>query len=429
MSVPDPAAVPLPPDAVASLPDDPVVLKRLIEELLASLREQRREAAGLRHRLALLLPRLYGPRSERLDPAQLLLFAAGTAEPGAGPAGPAGATAAQTAPRRCRPHGRRRLPADLHREARHHQLTEAERTCSTCGALRIDIGVDTSEQLEYRPASLFVVEHLIHKYVCPGCSRRPTAQAPTPPVEESTAMPAEQSPPPSVAEPPTHAAAEPRTGAGPDNPANPGSPAAPAAGPAEVVIAAVKPAQPIAKGLPGPGLLAHRIVSKYTDHLPLHRRERIYERQGVFLHRSTLSDWLGACAGLLRPLYERLVAVVLAARAWHTDDTTVKMQDPRSHQLSTARLWVYRGDAQHRGTVFDFTLNRKRDGPEQFLADYQGYLHAAAFSGYDRLDLPDPPTARARIVEVACNAPARRKFYEARDTDALRAHQALAYYR
>src|SRR5262249_11389069 len=195
------------------------------------------------------------------------------------------------------------------------------------------------------------------------------------------------------------------------------------------VIVAPKPAMPIAKGLPGPGLLAHLIVSKYTDHMPLHRLQRAYERQGYFLHRSTLCDWLGACADLLRPLYDLMVGVVLQSRALHTDDTTVKMQEPVTHLLSTARLWVYLGDGAHPYNVFDFTLNRKRDGPQQFLADYQGYLHADAFSGYDGLYLPDPRTATARIWEVACNAHARRKFYEARGSDASRSHQALAYYR
>ncbi len=199
--------------------------------------------------------------------------------------------------------------------------------------------------------------------------------------------------------------------------------------PCEIVIVAPKPAMPIAKGLPGPGLLAHLIVSKYTDHMPLHRLQRVYERQGYFLHRSTLCDWLGACADLLRPLYDLMVSVVLQSRALHTDDTTVKMQEPVTHLLSTARLWVYLGDVTHPYNVFDFTLNHKRDGPQQFLADYQGYLHADAFSGYDGLYLPEPRTAAARIVEVACNAHARRKFYEPRDSDALRSHQALAYYR
>jgi transposase len=199
--------------------------------------------------------------------------------------------------------------------------------------------------------------------------------------------------------------------------------------PGAVVIAAPKPAMPIAKGLPGPGLLAHLIVSKCVDHLPLHRMERVYQRQGLFLHRSTLCDWMAACANLLRPLYDLMVNVVMQSRALHTDDTTVKMQELVTHHLSTARLWVYLGDVAHPFNVFDFTLNRKRDGPQKFLANYQGYLHADAFSGYDGLYLPDPRTAAARIIEVACNAHARRKFYEARGSDALRSHQALAYYR
>lgn len=198
--------------------------------------------------------------------------------------------------------------------------------------------------------------------------------------------------------------------------------------PPPTVVAAPLPASPIPKGLPGPGLLAHLIVSKYADHLPLYRLERIYDRQGVFLPRSTLCDWLAASAALLRPLYERLVQEVLRSRALFTDDTPVKLQDPASHQLSTARLWVYLGDRAHPYNVFDFTTSRKRDGPQQFLTGYQGYLHADAFSGYDCLYLPVAGTGTARIIEVACNAHARRKFYEARSSDAWHSHEALAYY-
>ena len=99
-----------------------------------------------------------------------------------------------------------------------------------------------------------------------------------------------------------------------------------------------------------------------------------------------------------------------------------------THLLSTARFRVYLGDAAHPYNVFDFTVNRKRDGAQQFLANYRGYLQADALSSYDGLYLPDPRTA-ARIIEVDCNAHARRKFYEARGSDALRSHQALAYYR
>ena len=130
--------------------------------------------------------------------------------------------------------------------------------------------------------------------------------------------------------------------------------------PPPVVIAASKPAMPIDKGLPGPGLLAHLIVSKYVDHLPLYRLESIYERQGLFLPRSTLCDWLLACSGLLRPLYDRLVYWALLSRALHTDDTPVKLQDPKTHLLSTARMWVYLGDAAHPALQYLDTPIRRR---------------------------------------------------------------------
>jgi transposase len=443
MSAPFPPAAGLPPTAAEHLPDDVATLQRMVLELLASLQQRDRDNEALRHRLDLLLRRLYGPRGERFDPNQPLLFAEPDAGPDTAVAAPTEPAAAANPKRRCRPHGRRRLPETLPRESRHHELPEAARICSGCGQVRIDIGVDQSEQLEYRPASLFVIEHFVHKYVCPCCRPLPAAAPgqhgrPSQETEPLPAPEAEPSPaPPAVVSPPASAlpATNPEQGSPPAEPLGhrprPEAPTSPCPllDPSTVVIAAPKPAMPIAKGLPGPGLLAHLIVSKCVDHLPLHRLERVYERQGVFLHRSTLSDWLGACADLLRPVYDRMVSVVLQSRALHTDDTTVKMQELVTHLLSTARFWVYLGDAAHPYNVFDFTVNRKRDGPQSFLASYRGYLHADAFSGYDGLYLPDPRTAAARIIEVACNAHARRKFYEARGSDALRSHQALAYYR
>jgi transposase len=414
--------------AADQLPGDVATLQRLVLELLASLQQQQRDNEALRQRLDLLLRRLYGPRSERFAPNQPLLFA----EMATGADTTADTASAPTAPtarpqRRCQPHGRRRLPDHLRREPCHHELTEAQRLCPSCGQLRVDIGVDKSEQLDYRPASLFVIEHFVHKYACPCCRRAAAVVGPPEHAAAEAAPLTTPAPEPApVPEPAASGPAAPNRSAEPvptgPEPTDPGQPSY------AVVIAAAKPAMPIAKGLPGPGLLAHLIVSKYTDHLPLYRLERIYERQGLFLHRSTLCGWLAACADLLRPLYNLLVSVVLQSRALHTDDTPVKMQELVSHLLSTARFWVYLGDAAHPYNVFDFTVNRKRDGPQQFLANYQGYLHADAFSGYDGLYLPDPQTAAARITEVACNAHARRKFYEARTSDALRAHQALAYY-
>jgi transposase len=431
MSLPHATAAGLPPTDGLHLPDDLATLKQMVLELLASLHERDRDIEAMRHRIDLLLRRLYGPRGDRLNRDQRLLFAEMAVSQDTAPSPPEPAAKPK---RRCRPHGRRRPPDNLPREPWHHELSQAERVCPSCGQARVDIGTDRSEQLDYRPASLFVVEHFVHKYVCPCCSKQ-RSQATGQQAHQGQAsepMPAPQPAPqaalPSVAgtpelvgpgQPDTELGQRSQTPPPPCRPLEPG----------EVVIAASKPAMPIAKGLPGPGLLAHLIVSKFTDHMPLHRLQRAYERQGYFLHRSTLCDWLGAGADLLGPLYDLMVSVVLQSRALHTDDTTVKLQELGTHLLSTARLWVYLGDAAHPYNVFDFTVNRKRDGPERFLASYRGYLHADAFSGYDGLYLPDPRTAQARIIEVACNAHARRKFYEARGSDALRSHQALAYYR
>jgi transposase len=437
-----PAPLPIPTAVTAEqLPDDVATLKRMILELLASMRQQGRDYEAIRHRLHLLLQRLFGRRNERFDPSQLVLF--GNATDGQEPAPPTETTNESPSRRRAKPHGRRRLPEHLPREPRHHELTEVERLCAGCGQARVDIGTDRSEQLDYRPASLFVIEHFVHKYVCPQCSKATAAPAgqerPLP--QEAEAMPAPESQPAdSAATTPAPTPAEPNQAAANQRPADQGqlssvlTSACQLQNPGAVVIAAAKPPTPIAKGLPGPGLLAHLIVSKYVDHLPLHRLERVYERQGLWLPRSTLCDWLAACAQLLRPLYQRLIDIVLQSRALHTDDTTVKMQEQLkkqeqfSHLLITARLWGYLGDTAHPFNVFDFTLTRKRDGPQEFLKTYQGYLHADAFTGYDCLYLPDPRTATARIIEVACNAHARRKFYEARSTAALGSHRALAYY-
>lgn len=393
----------------AQLPDDPATLKHFVLELLATLHAERRDRERLQHRLAQLLQRLYGPRGERFRPDQPLLFAeltAPAAEEAAPPGGTETGTETTTAPRpkrRARPHGRRPLPEHLPRTQQHYTLTEAERLCAGCGQVRGEIGVDRTEQLDYKPASLFILEQIVHKYACPHCAGHlPATAEPTPMSEPTPASAATPSPTPV-----------------PESTVPP---------PVPVVVAGVKPPAPFAKGLPGAGLLAHLIVSKYVDHLPLYRLERVYERQGYFLPRSTLCDWLAASADALTPLYTLMVSVVLQSRALHTDDTPLKIDQPPPGGTATGRLWAYLGDAAHPYNVFDFTPNRKRDGPQQFLQTYRGYLHADAFSGYDALYLPDPRAGQALIHEVACNAHARRKFYEARGSDAVRSHQALAYY-
>ncbi|HYV34629.1 MAG TPA: IS66 family transposase [Gemmataceae bacterium] len=381
------------------LPDDYAILKRMILELLSTLKREQHDKQELRDRLDLLLRRLYGPKSERFNPDQLLLFEEPAADQSSAANEPAPTPAEPTPKRNTKPHGRKPLPKDLPRRPVHHELSESERLC-VCGQLRIDIGTDMSEQLDYQPASLFVWQHWIHKYLCPQCAeRQQQADAVAPAVDTMPITPSE-----------TMCIVAPTLPRGP------------------AILSAPKPQQPIAKGLPGPGLLAQVIVSKYFDHLPLHRQEFIFARQGVDIARSTTCDWMAACAELLRPLYDRMVSRVLQSQWLHTDDTLIKNLDHAPGTTDKARFWAYLGDRAHPYNVFDFTLNRQRDGPQQFLKDYRGYLHADAFSGYDRLYLPDPRDGIAPILEVACNAHARRKFYDARGSDAARSHQALAYY-
>jgi transposase len=432
-----PGQVPLP--TPEQLPDDPETLKQMIMELVTTLRQRDHDLEAARQRLHLLLQRLYGRRSERFDPAQPLLFTDASDSPNdasetTAPDAPADQAAGAAPPgkRRCRPHGRRRLPENLPRRPVDHVLSEAERIC-VCGQRRVDIGTESGgEQLDWQPASYFVWQHRIHKYLCPHCAGPGLARLAT---TAAAALPATQA---AAAVPPAVAPAEPVTPAT-DFVAATAEPVAPAAEPpaatppvssacGPAIITAPKPAMPIDKGLPGAGLLAHFIVSKYFDHLPLYRQENISERQGVKIPRSTSCDWMADCADRLRPLYDLMVTSILQSVWLHTDDTPVKNLDHEPGTTDKARFWIYYGDRAHPYNVFDFTVNRQRDGPQTFLADFHGHLHADAFSGYDALYLPSPRAGTEPIKEVACNAHARRKFNDAKLSDELHAHQALAYY-
>src|SRR4051812_33031780 len=175
------AATAVPAVDPAHLPDDPALLKAMLAELLAALRASRQEGERLRERLDQLLRRLYGPRSERLNPDQLLLFA----EPAAGEAvtpQPPTDPGAAAKPRR-KGHGRQQLPKHLPRDRRVYELSEAERLCHGCGRAREVIGQEVSEQLDYRPASLKVIEHVRLTYACPCCEKRRRAGGPLAPVE------------------------------------------------------------------------------------------------------------------------------------------------------------------------------------------------------------------------------------------------------
>src|SRR5690606_18637156 len=179
----------------------------------------------------------------------------------------------------------------------------------------------------------------------------------------------------------------------------------------ETIIQAQATSRPIARGLAGPGLLAHVLVSKYADHLPLYRQAQIYAREGVELDRSTLADWVGQTSSLLSPLAEALARHVLAGAKVHADDTPVPVLAPGAGRTKTGRLWAYvrddrpAADDTPPAVLFRYWPDRKGQHPPRHLKGFCGTLQADAFAGFN---------ARygERIVEAGCWAHVRRKFYD-----------------
>jgi transposase len=178
------------------------------------------------------------------------------------------------------------------------------------------------------------------------------------------------------------------------------------------VKTADKPAQPIEKSTAGASMLAHVIVSKFADHQPLHRQEKMLERQGVRISRKTMGGWLAPAAELLDPLYQLAKKVLFQSKVIGTDDTGVKVLDRKLPFARIGRIWPYLGDAHHPVVLHDYTPTRGRDGPAKFLNGYQGYLQADAYCVYDAFFKP----ARG-LTEVGCMMHMRRYFFKALDSD------------
>ena len=178
------------------------------------------------------------------------------------------------------------------------------------------------------------------------------------------------------------------------------------------IVQAEAPSRPIARGMAGPGLLAHVLVSKYADHLPLYRQEEIYAREGIELERSTLADWVGSASALLQPLVEALRRHVLVAEKLHADDTPVPVLAPGNGKTKTGRLWTYvrddrpAGDTTPPAVWFAYSPDRKGEHPKAHLSNFTGTLQADAYAGFDQI------YEAGRIQEAACWAHVRRKFYD-----------------
>lgn len=232
---------------------------------------------------------------------------------------------------------------------RHEIVLPPPKACTACGGRLKPVGEDVTEELEYVPGR-FVVNRIVRPRVaCAGC-------------ESFHQVPL--------------------------------------------------PSRPIERGRPGPGLLAHVLVNKYADHLPLYRQSQIFARENVDLDRSTLAGWIGASTWLLEPLADAIGRHVLAGQAIFADDTPVKLQAPGAGKTKTARLWAYgRDERPWSGEAppaawYRFSTDRKGERPAEHLRCFTGWMHADGYAGFEEL------YRSGGIREVACMAHVRRKFVD-----------------
>src|SRR5580693_497678 len=259
---------------------------------------------------------------------------------------------------------RKPLPDHLPRqESVHEPEHNGACTCPACGGDMARLGEDVTEVLDYIPGRFRVIRHVRPKYACRRC---------------------------------------------------------------DVITQAPAPAMPTPRGRAAPGMLAHLLVSKYTDHLPLYRQSQIYARDGLDLDRSTLSDWVGQAVWLLQPIVEGIRRQVFAAEKIHGDDTPVPVLEPGLGRTRTGRLWVYvRDDRPFCGpappaAAYFYSPDRGGEHPAVHLANFRGFLQADGYSGFAALYEPrqagPEAAATAAITEVACWSHCRRKIFDVWET-------------
>jgi transposase len=336
--------------SIEQLPNDTNTLKQMVLTLLEQIDD-------LNGQLYYLKRQLFGKKSERLDPAQRLLFENlyDQVKAKVDQQKPSKPKSVKNR-KRANHHGRNPLPKELPREVIQIEPPEQERICPVCRQPKQRIGSEETEKLEYVPACFYVKKYVRYKYVCKPCE-------------------------------------------------------------SHISVGSLPP-MAIDKGIPGEGLLAHIITSKYCDHSPLNRLEGILQRHGVDITVSTMCDWVGKSAELLAPLVRRMHQKILQSPKVNTDDTPIPVKSNKCRGSTyKGYLWVYID--QDYNVVFDFTPTRSRDGPLKFFGQYSGYVHADAYSGYDAF------FRKSDATEVGCHAHARRKFDYALDTDPVRAARLL----
>jgi transposase len=338
------------PISLGQLPNDPDALKRIIATLAQDAITAQVEIAKLRFQLARYRRAEFGRSSEKLErEADQLELAIETLEADQAER-IAAASPVVAAAIEAAVEGQKPARRALPEHLPREEVTHpAPCACPSCGGTLRRIGEDITETLDYVPGRFKVIRHVREKLSCRAC---------------------------------------------------------------DTVIAAPTPDHAIARGRAGAGLLAHIVVSKYDDHLPLYRQAEIFAREGVNLETSTLSGWVGATAAALAPLVEALAAEVMASDTLHVDDTPVPVLAPGAGKTKTGRLWTYvRDERPFSGdrppvALFFYSPDRKGEHPRTHLKDFAGVIHADGYAGFNEL------FAGGRIVEAGCWAHARRKFFD-----------------
>jgi transposase len=295
--------------------------RAVIATLVEQLDRQQREIELLKQKLDQLCRRMFGSKSEKVDPRQLSLLLGSLGVAVEKPLEDDACEIPRVVRTRRPSGGRRPLPKNLPRRRTVIDPPEEEKVCGGCGKAKVLIGSKLTEKLDYVPASFWIEETERRCFACPECQ--------------------------------------------------------------EGVVAGDSPVQAVEKGLAAAGLLAQVVVAKYADHLPLNRQERIYARHGVDLSRSTLCDFVAEAAKALEPIRAELKRQVLSSDYIQTDDTSVTVL-AETRGTFKGRVWTYL-DPLAKQVVFDATPTHERDGPEAFLGGFRGHLQADAYAGYDAL--------------------------------------------
>jgi transposase len=360
---------------VARLSDEKLELQAQVERDADEKSRLKKKVAQLERKVDELARSLFGRSSEKVDPNQLrLAFAQEEArEQAEAPPAPRpphvdeapDGEVAPKPPRGGKGHGRRSPAATLPRERIVHEPAKEDLLCTCCGSTKVPSGLEeVTERLDYVPASLRVIEHVRPKYRCTTCQ-------------------------------------------------------------GEFAIAPA-PSSPIKKGLPEAGLLAYVVTSKYADHLPLNRLQSILSREGYYLHRSTLCGWVDDTAELLQGVTDQVLRELLTHYVTGLDDTGIRVIFDKTDPVNgtrNARIWAYRGRVGE--VYFTYSETKKADdkrGPKVKLRGYRGYVQADAAGTFDDL------FGDGSRLEVGCNAHARRKFFQAKDTEPIEAAYALTAY-